>query len=476
MARPINGRSVVHTLSACPADTALGKSISVDFTQSAVDSFTAAGNPTYSSDGVTLTVAKSGDAPTLTSLFYIMFGKVSVTMKAAPGAGIVSSLVLQSDDLDEIDMEWIGADDNQVQTNYFGKGDVTTYNRGEYNPAAGNQDNFITYTVEWTSSQVVWSVGSSVVRVLTPATADSNQYPQTPMQVKLGAWSGGDPSNAPGTIAWAQGPTDYSKGPFSMVVKSIDVSDYSTGTSYSYSGNSGSWQNIVAAGGAVNGNAGSAASTVAIASSPSATSASPSVPAGIGKSGTTTQTGWPWVTSTTLQTTTQAATSVAGIPSGWTVSGSGKIVPSVPTSTSLVVPAPSSSSPASPPSPPDGYETITGWDDRGFATTRTVVSGYETMPKSYDNQGFLITPTAAPVPAASAVDEESTSATETRAALYSAATSTLVTTASPATVAAATAAEVTGIVLAKTKANVGAQQIIPSGLWAFLGVAAGLLF
>jgi hypothetical protein len=38
-----------------------------------------------------------------------------------------------------------------------------------------------------------------------------------------------------------------------------------------------------------------------------------------------------------------------------------------------------------------GLETITGWDDRGFPSTRTVVSGWETVSKSYDQQGFLIT-------------------------------------------------------------------------------------
>lgn len=141
-------------IATCPADTALGTSINVDFTKGSVDSFTASGNPTYDSNGATFTVAKSGDAPTLTSIFYIMFGKVSVTMKSAPGAGIVSTLVLQSDDLDEIDLEWLGADSSQVQTNYFGKGDVTTYNRGQFNPAPNNQGEFITYTIEWTADQV----------------------------------------------------------------------------------------------------------------------------------------------------------------------------------------------------------------------------------------------------------------------------------------------------------------------------------
>jgi hypothetical protein len=64
-----------------------------------------------------------------------MFGKVEAVVKAAPGAGIVSSVVLQSDDRDEIDWEWVGSDSEQVQTNYFGKGITGSYNRGAFNPA-----------------------------------------------------------------------------------------------------------------------------------------------------------------------------------------------------------------------------------------------------------------------------------------------------------------------------------------------------
>ncbi|KAG9238367.1 concanavalin A-like lectin/glucanase domain-containing protein [Amylocarpus encephaloides] len=309
----------------CPANTALGKAINVDFTKGSVESFTATGSPTYDSTGAHFTVAKAGDAPQLASLFYIMFGKVSITMKSAPGAGIVSTLVLQSDTLDEIDMEWLGADDSEVQTNYFGKGDVTTYNRGAFNPAPNNQGEFITYDIEWTQSQITWSVGGKVVRVLTPATADANQYPQTPMQVKFGSWSGGDASNPPGTISWARGPTDYSQGPFTMTVQSIVVTDYSTGTQYKYGDTSGSWGSIQAVGGNVNGNSGGAGSAVSTANVPAITSASPSIPAGLGTD-TAQRTGWPWAGSSTLVTQTAVPTA-AGLPSGWIITSSGKVVP-----------------------------------------------------------------------------------------------------------------------------------------------------
>ncbi|CAK7564899.1 MAG: transglycosylase [Sporothrix epigloea] len=314
------------TSSNCPADTALGMAIDVDFTQGSVNSFTASGGGTvsYGSDGVSFTVAKSGDAPQLTSIFYIMFGRVELTMKCAPGAGIVSSFVMQSDDLDEIDMEWLGADSTEVQTNYFGKGDTTTYNRGQFNPAANNQAEFIKYTVDWTADRIVWSVGNTVVRTLNYGDAAAGQYPQTPMQVKFGTWAGGDPStNAEGTVEWARGPTDYSNGPFSMVVQSIAVTDYSTGKEYIYSNTSGDWQSIDAVDGQVGVNVGAQVATeTATATAAAATSLSPTVPAGgIGAPVASSETGWPCVPTST-------STAVSNIPSGWVMTSNGKMVPS----------------------------------------------------------------------------------------------------------------------------------------------------
>lgn len=301
-------------------------SIHVDFSQGAVNSFTATGGtPTYGPDGVTFTVAQPGDAPQLNSIFYIMFGRVELTVKAAPGAGIVTSLVLESDVLDEIDIEWLGADPDELQTNYFGKGQTTTYNRGQFNPAAGSQAGFITYTIDWTAERIVWSVAGTVVRTLSYADAEANKYPQTPMRVKFGAWSGGDPSNPPGTISWARGPTEYTKGPFRMVVSKLSVTDYSTGKYYKYTDQSGSWQSISAIGGSINGNLNGAGSLTVTASASAATSLSPSIPVGgigngIGKGSTTTQTGWPWAP-------TSATSDDDDIPSGWAINSNGRILP-----------------------------------------------------------------------------------------------------------------------------------------------------
>jgi hypothetical protein len=94
----------------CPPAPALGKSITIDYTQGADKSnfFNIDAGTTLEYDGGNGAVFKitgDGQAPTLVSKQYIFFGRVDVELKAAPGKGIVTSVVLQSDDLDEID--WV---------------------------------------------------------------------------------------------------------------------------------------------------------------------------------------------------------------------------------------------------------------------------------------------------------------------------------------------------------------------------------
>ncbi|KAF2735366.1 hypothetical protein EJ04DRAFT_543039 [Polyplosphaeria fusca] len=378
----------------CPPDSALGRTVDIDFTSES-DSFTPQGNPTYDSNGVSFTVAQSGDSPQLTSKWYIMFGRVDVSLKAAPGKGIVSSFVMQSDTLDEIDWEWLGGDSEQVQTNYFSKGQVTTYNRGAFHPDSGSQAGFKTYTIIWTADQIVWQIDGNTVRTLEPANTD-NQYPQSPMQIKVGAWSGGDPANAPGTIEWAGGPTDYTQGPFTMQVKSLKVQDYSTGTQYIYGDQTGTWQSIKSQGGQIN----SGGSPVDSAS-PAVTSSASGQPIPFPPSESSDYTRpsvYPWVPeASTLSTASPTYANYPGLPSGWTVSESGKVVPPSSASTSQAALS-TPSSPASPSASSAGseVEVRTGYDDQGFTTVYTVPAGYTTPPKSYDSQGFLVTPTATP--------------------------------------------------------------------------------
>ncbi|KAK6508355.1 hypothetical protein TWF506_010449 [Arthrobotrys conoides] len=237
----------------CPCNPALGGTYSFDFTKGKEsDIFQVADHfpVRYEKDGLHLPVRKKGDAPTIASLKYIFGGRLDCTLKIAPGKGIVSSLVFQSADLDEIDFEWIGSKPLEAQSNYFGKGNTETYNRGAVHPIKDNVNNFIKYSIDWTNSTITWYIDDVAIRTLTrPQSADlyasENYYPQTPMEIKIGSWAAGDPSNAKGVIEWSDGPIDYSQGPFDMVIQSLTVTDYSKGaTEYCYGDKSGSWDSI----------------------------------------------------------------------------------------------------------------------------------------------------------------------------------------------------------------------------------------
>ncbi|KAF6819665.1 cell wall glucanosyltransferase mwg1 [Colletotrichum musicola] len=237
----------------CPADPALGKSVNIDFTKGNDDSVFRKLEGTsvkFEDQGALFSINKETEAPTMASKKYIFFGKLDVVLKAAPGQGVVTSVVLQSDDLDEIDWEWIGSDNAQVQTNYFGKGDTTTYDRGAYHAVDDPVNTFHTYTIDWTQESVKWLINGNLVRELKYADAKGgSRFPQTPMEVKIGTWVAGRKDAPKGTVEWAGGYTDFSKAPFNAYYKSIAITDYMGGKTgakeYVYGDRSGSWESII---------------------------------------------------------------------------------------------------------------------------------------------------------------------------------------------------------------------------------------
>jgi len=293
---------------------ALGKTTTIDFTQASSDFSTTGGPVTYGSNGAVLSVTASGVAPTLISNWYIMFGKFEIVMQVAPGAGLVSSAILQSDDLDEIDWEILGSTPTVAQTNYFGKGLTTSYDRENDTAAANNPPTFHTYTIDWNAERIIWSVDGNAERTLTAANADPGQYPQTPMQIKIGPWAGGDQSNSAlgdGTRNWATANsgvyTNWNAAPFIMYVKSVTVEDYSTGTDYTYGGSKfisggGSYTDVSSTGGSVNGGAtggsvgsSSPSSSSPVSSSPASGQVSPSSNPTSEPALQPAHTGYPWV-------------------------------------------------------------------------------------------------------------------------------------------------------------------------------------
>ncbi|KFY08976.1 hypothetical protein V492_05736 [Pseudogymnoascus sp. VKM F-4246] len=269
----------------CPDDKALGTTKSIDFTAGESSDFTTLPGTTLqtSPEGIVFDISNEKQAPTIESKWYFFFGSVEVVMKASNGAGIVSSFVLESDDLDEVDWEWIGSDTKQVQSNYFGKGDDSTFDRGGFHAVSNPQSEFHTYKLDWTAEKLVWSIDGAPVRTLTYDEAKGGtRYPQTPMKVKIGSWVAGSSTAPQGTVEWAGGLADFSNNhDYKMVVKSVKVTDANTGAgSYSYGDMTGSWQSIKISGGSGTTNPGTGGdddntSKVSSTVAPTSTKASP---------------------------------------------------------------------------------------------------------------------------------------------------------------------------------------------------------
>ena len=231
----------------CPDDPALGTTFNQSFSSdSSFDSglwnFTA-GQAEFSDEGATFQIAASGESVTAQTSFYIFWGRTEVWMKAAAGTGIISSLVLLSDDLDEIDWEIMGGNTTYVENNYYAKGNQSERN-AKYIPLANAQSGFHNYTVDWTEERLEWHLDGQLVRTVSPGDADG-AYPQTPSYFKMGIWAGGDPKEPEGVRQWAGGDTDYSQGPFIMTIANITITDYTKNAStYTYGDHSGSWESI----------------------------------------------------------------------------------------------------------------------------------------------------------------------------------------------------------------------------------------
>ncbi|KAJ5371646.1 hypothetical protein N7517_003652 [Penicillium concentricum] len=219
---------------------------------SALNDWTTSGGEVVTGpDGAEFTIRKQGDAPTIVTDYYIFYGEVSVEIKASPGTGIISSVYMLSDSNDEIDWEALGGSTNKIQTNYYGKGDNSEdYSRWTWQPLMTPQEVFHKYTWIWAKDKISWAIDGAVIRTVDYADAKGGtRFPQTPMRVRIGIWAGDDPSKTDpsklkGTIEWAGGDTDYSNGPFTMYVKSVEIVNHTPAESYVYSDKSGSSDSI----------------------------------------------------------------------------------------------------------------------------------------------------------------------------------------------------------------------------------------
>lgn len=233
----------------CPADPALGTEHEWWFNSTIDDKLWDMKTGTYDTtdEGATFSIAKEGESTLLVSNFYIFFGVVESHVKMAKGGGVVSSVVLQSDDLDEIDWEWIGNNVSEVQSNFFGKGNDSTFDRGGFHAVANADTEFHNYTTYWAQDRLEWWIDENLVRTLkyddSKALGGKN-YPQTPSRISFSNWPAGRKGAKKGTIEWAGGLVDYDNGPHTMTVQRIRVKDFHSGKEYSYGDRSGSFGSI----------------------------------------------------------------------------------------------------------------------------------------------------------------------------------------------------------------------------------------
>jgi hypothetical protein len=172
----------------CPNMPALGGNATFHFNDTLYDKIWTKknqGKVDWSEKGATFTVDRRGDSPHLTSNFYMLFGRLSVVMKAAPGRGIISTAILQSETLDEIDWEFQGTNATAM-TNYYGKGNNETQGRGfDYEMEDGDkspQNQFHNYTLDWDKERIQWWIDDKMIRELKKEEANGGKdYPQTPM-------------------------------------------------------------------------------------------------------------------------------------------------------------------------------------------------------------------------------------------------------------------------------------------------------
>jgi len=221
------------------------------------------GEPVSFQNNVLLTMAPDTVGTLLASTAYVWFGNVQATFKTSRGAGVVTAFILLSDVKDEIDYEFVGADLESAQSNYYFQG-IPDYDNELNITLSDTFDNYHTYEIDWTPDAITWLVDGQVGRTKKRTdtwNATSNQwmFPQTPARVQLSLWPAGLASNGIGTVDWAGGLVDWNSqdiqnnGYYYATFESVTVSCYNatsppgtnTGVSYTYSGYAGTNDTVV---------------------------------------------------------------------------------------------------------------------------------------------------------------------------------------------------------------------------------------
>ncbi|CAG8433520.1 6286_t:CDS:2 [Diversispora eburnea] len=185
-----------------------------------------------------------GFGATVSSTRWMLYGTVTARIKSGSSSlGVVSSFVVSNNTVstigDEIDLEWVGLNTNEVQTNYYWHG-VIDYTKGEKIPVGADASkDFHTYTIDWQPELLSWYVDGKLVRQVTKeSTYDQGakvyKYPSEPSRISFSLWDGGE--GAKGTADWAGTPTDWSdpNKMYTMAVDWVNITCFQQDTSFTW--------------------------------------------------------------------------------------------------------------------------------------------------------------------------------------------------------------------------------------------------
>ncbi|OMJ17062.1 Extracellular glycosidase CRH11 [Smittium culicis] len=155
----------------------------------------------------------------------IVTGRVDIVIKMAPESGVVTAMNFLGNNLDEIDVEYVGVDPNRWQSMYFVRGQrvdqlAQFHNAVTPRGVGANLSAFFhSYSIEILENSINWYMNGSIVRTLVKTSADT--FPSgAGDQFKFGVWNGGEIA----TI-WA-GPIDFSTGPKTAYMQSLKITHY----------------------------------------------------------------------------------------------------------------------------------------------------------------------------------------------------------------------------------------------------------
>ena len=199
-------------------------------------------------ESLILAMPKNSGGTIISSTRAVWYGKVSARIKTSHLAGVITAFILYSGAGDEIDYEFVGADLETVQTNFYWES-VLNYTNTANLSTTDTFDNFHTYEMDWHEDYVTWSIDNVVGRTLYKnetynSTTKSYQYPQTPSKVDISIWPGGNSTNAPGTIAWSGGEINWDAsdisdpGYYYAIVNEINITCYDPPSSTKKNGTS----------------------------------------------------------------------------------------------------------------------------------------------------------------------------------------------------------------------------------------------